>query len=57
MRPAGFSAALSTTQFPFARALHLALPPVSRRLSPGDRAETASSGGLATPVSRRPALD
>jgi hypothetical protein len=36
---------LTPEQFQFVRALYVALPPVSRRLPPGDRAVMASSGG------------
>jgi hypothetical protein len=36
---------LTTEQFQFVRALYVAIPPVSRKLPPGDRAVMASSGG------------
>jgi hypothetical protein len=36
---------LTAEQFEFVRALYVALPPVSRKLPPGDRAVMASSGG------------
>ena len=38
---------LTPEQFQFARALYIAVPPVSRTLPPGDRAIMASSGGAA----------
>jgi hypothetical protein len=37
---------LTTAQFQFVRALYIALPPVSRKLPPGDHAMMASSGGV-----------
>ena len=36
---------LTTEQFQFVRALYIAIPPVSRKLPPGDHAVMASSGG------------
>lgn len=36
---------LTAEQFEFVRALYVALPPVSRKLPPGDHAVMASSGG------------
>ncbi len=36
---------LTPEQFQFVRALYVALPPISRKLPPGDRAVMASSGG------------
>jgi len=36
---------LTAEQFQFVRALYVAIPPVSRRLPPGDHAVMASSGG------------
>ena len=36
---------LTPEQFQFARALYIAIPPVSRELPPGDHAVMASSGG------------
>jgi hypothetical protein len=36
---------LTSEQFQFARALYIAIPPVSRKLPPGDHAVMASSGG------------
>jgi hypothetical protein len=36
---------LTAEQFQFVRALYVAIPPVSRKLPPGDRAVMASSGG------------
>ena len=36
---------LTPEQFQFVRALYVAIPPVSRKLPPGDRAVMASSGG------------
>jgi hypothetical protein len=36
---------LTPDQFQFVRALYVAIPPVSRKLPPGDRAVMASSGG------------
>src|SRR5208283_5945697 len=36
---------LTAEQFQFVRALYVALPPVSRKLPPGDHAVMASSGG------------
>jgi hypothetical protein len=36
---------LTPEQFQFVRALYVAIPPVSRKLPPGDRAIMASSGG------------
>ena len=38
---------LTPEQFQFARALYIALPPVSRRLPPGDSAVVASADGKA----------
>jgi hypothetical protein len=38
---------LTAEQFQFARALYIAVPPISRNLPPGDRAIMASSGGAA----------
>ena len=38
---------LTPEQFQFARALYVAIPPVSRELPPGDHAVMASSGGAA----------
>jgi hypothetical protein len=37
---------LTPEQFQFVRALYVALPPVSRKLPPGDHAIMASSGGV-----------
>ena len=39
---------LTPEQFQFARALYIAIPPVSRELPPGDHAIMASSGGAVT---------
>ena len=36
---------LTAEQFQFVRALYVAIPPVSRKLPPGDHAVMASSGG------------
>jgi hypothetical protein len=36
---------LTAEQFQFARALYIAIPPISRELPPGDHAVMASSGG------------
>lgn len=36
---------LTPAQFQFVRALYVALPPVSRKLPPGDRAVMATAGG------------
>jgi hypothetical protein len=36
---------LTPEQFQFVRALYVAIPPISRKLPPGDRAVMASSGG------------
>ena len=36
---------LTSDQFQFVRALYVAIPPVSRKLPPGDHAVIASSGG------------
>ena len=36
---------LTPEQFQFVRALYIAIPPISRKLPPGDRAIMASSGG------------
>jgi hypothetical protein len=36
---------LTPEQFQFVRALYIAIPPVSRKLPPGDHAVMASSGG------------
>ena len=36
---------LTPEQFQFARALYIAIPPISRELPPGDHAIMASSGG------------
>ena len=36
---------LTPEQFQFARALYIAVPPISRKLPPGDHAIMASSGG------------
>src|SRR5580700_5511011 len=36
---------LTPEQFQFTRALYIAIPPISRKLPPGDRAIMASSGG------------
>jgi hypothetical protein len=36
---------LTAEQFQFVRALYIAIPPVSRKLPPGDHAVMASSGG------------
>jgi hypothetical protein len=38
---------LTAEQFQFVRALYVAIPPVSRKLPPGDHAIMASSGGSA----------
>ena len=38
---------LTPEQFQFARALYIAVPPISRELPPGDHAIMASSGGAA----------
>jgi hypothetical protein len=38
---------LTPEQFQFARALYIAVPPISRKLPPGDHAIMASSGGAA----------
>jgi hypothetical protein len=38
---------LTPEQFQFVRALYVAIPPVSQKLPPGDRAIMASSGGVA----------
>jgi len=37
--------ALTPDQFQFVRALYIAIPPISRKLPPGDHAVMASSGG------------
>ena len=39
--------ALTPEQFQFARALYVAIPPISRELPPGDSAVVASAGGKA----------
>jgi hypothetical protein len=36
---------LTPDQFQFMRALYIAIPPISRKLPPGDHAVMASSGG------------
>jgi hypothetical protein len=36
---------LTPEQFQFARALYIAIPPISRKLPPGDHAIMASAGG------------
>jgi len=38
---------LTPEQFQFVRALYVAIPPVSQKLPPGDRAIMASTGGVA----------
>jgi hypothetical protein len=38
---------LTPEQFQFVRALYIAIPPISRKLPPGDHAIMASSGGAA----------